>query len=304
MMKLLIVGANGQVGSELALQVRRTGFQPVLADCYQLDSADPIRVLDITDPAGIEKIFREEQPDMLINAAAYTQVDRAETEKEAAFAINRDAPGLLARRCATAGIPMIHISTDYVFDGKETSAYTESAPLSPAGVYGQSKAEGEEEVRKHLPHHLIVRTAWVYGVSGQNFVKTMLRLGKEKSRIGVVADQIGSPTAAGDLAAVLLILAGYIAQGKTIPWGIYHYCGLGIISWFDFATKIFEIARQSGYAYSPEVTPITTAEYPTPAARPAFSALDCSLIARCFDIHPIPWQESLSSVIEQLLSHP
>ncbi|MFH0726341.1 MAG: dTDP-4-dehydrorhamnose reductase [Pseudomonadota bacterium] len=303
-MKLLIVGANGQVGSELALQVRNTGFQPVLADCYQVDGGDPIRVLDITDPVSIEKIFREERPDLLINAAAYTQVDRAETEKEVAFAINRDAPGLLARFCAKAGIAMIHISTDYVFDGKETRAYTESFPLSPTGIYGQSKAEGDEAVRKHLPRHLIVRTSWVYGVSGQNFVKTMLRLGKERSRIGVVADQIGSPTAAGDLAAALLTLAGHIASGKPIPWGIYHYCGLGVISWFDFAVKIFEIARQFGYPYSPEVSPITTAQYPTPACRPAFSALDCSLIGRCFDIHPVPWQESLSSVIEKLLSQP
>jgi dTDP-4-dehydrorhamnose reductase len=303
-MRLLIVGANGQVGSELSRQVGSSGFQPVFADCYQLDNSAPIRVLDITDPAGIEKIFREERPEILINAAAYTQVDRAETEKEAAFAINRDAPGLLARSCATAGIPMIHISTDYVFDGKATHPYTESFPLSPSGIYGQSKAEGDAEVGKQLPHHLIVRTSWVYGVSGQNFVKTMLRLGKEKSRIGVVADQIGSPTAAGDLAATLLTLAGHIASGKSIPWGIYHYCGLGVISWFDFAVKIFEIARQFGYPYSPEVAPITTAAYPTPACRPAFSALDCSLIGRCFDIHPVPWQESLSLVIEQLLSKP
>jgi dTDP-4-dehydrorhamnose reductase len=303
-MKLLIIGANGQVGSELARQVRNTGFQPVLTDCYQPDNTEPIRILDITDPASIERIFREERPDLLINAAAYTQVDRAETEKEAAFAINRDAPGLLARFCTTAGIPMIHISTDYVFDGKETRAYPESFPLSPTGIYGQSKAEGEETVRKYLSQHLIVRTSWIYGVSGQNFVKTMLRLGKEKVRIGVVADQIGSPTAAGDLAAVLLLLAGHIAQGKTISWGLYHYCGLGIISWFDFATKIFEIAHRFGYPYYPVVSPITTAEYPTPARRPAFSALDCSLISRCFGIHPIPWKESLSLVIEQLLLTP
>jgi dTDP-4-dehydrorhamnose reductase len=303
-MNLLIIGANGQLGSELAQQVKNTDFHSVLADCYQPDKTEPIRVLDITDLAGIERILREEKPDMVINAAAYTQVDRAETEKELAFAINRDAPGYLARCCNQSGIPLIHISTDYVFDGNETRAYPESFPLSPSGIYGQSKAEGEEEVRKHLHQHLIVRTSWVYGVSGQNFVKTMLRLGKEKSRIGVVADQSGSPTAATDLAAVLLTLAEKIALGNPIPWGIYHYCGLGIITWFDFAQKIFELAHRFGYPHHPEVFPITTAEYPTPARRPAFSALDCRLISRCFGIHPIPWQESLAPVIEQLLCHP
>jgi len=302
-MNLLIIGANGQLGSELVLQVKNTGFHPVLADCYQPDQTESVRVLDITDPAAIERIFREVQPNVVINAAAYTQVDRAETEKELAFAINRDAPGYLARCCNQVGIALIHISTDYVFDGKEIRAYTESSPLSPSGIYGQSKAEGEGEVRKHLHQHLIVRTSWVYGVSGQNFVKTMLRLGKEKSRIGVVADQSGSPTAAADLAAALLTLAGQIALGKPIPWGIYHYCGLGIITWFDFAQKIFELAHRFGYPHYPEVFPITTAEYPTPARRPAFSALDCGLISRCFDIHPIPWQESLSPVVEQLLCH-
>jgi dTDP-4-dehydrorhamnose reductase len=303
-MNLLIIGASGQLGSELAQQVKNTDFHPVLADCYQPDQTEPIRVLDITDPAGIERIFREERPDMVINAAAYTQVDRAETETGLAFAINRDAPGYLARCCNQAGIPLIHISTDYVFDGKQTRAYAESSPLSPSGIYGRSKAEGEEEVRKHLHQHLIVRTSWVYGVSGQNFVKTMLRLGKEKARIGVVADQSGSPTAAADLATVLLALAGQIAPGKSIPWGVYHYCGLGIITSFDFARKIFELAQRFGYPHYPEVFPITTAEYPTPASRPAFSALDCSLISRCFDIHPTPWQESLSPVIAQLLGHP
>jgi dTDP-4-dehydrorhamnose reductase len=303
-MKLLIIGAKGQVGSELARQVKSTDFQVVLADCYRLDTADPVRVVDMTNPASVKALFREESPDLLINAAAYTQVDRAETEKKVAFAINRDAPGLLARFCATAGIPMIHISTDYVFDGKETRPYPESFPLSPTGIYGQSKAQGDKEVCNHLPQHLIVRTSWVYGVSGQNFVKTMLRLGKEKARIGVVGDQIGCPTAAGDLAAVLLTLAEHVGRRESLPWGIYHYCGLGITSWFGFAQKIFEIAHRFGYPYSPEVYSITTAEYPTPARRPAFSALDCSLISRCFDIHPIPWEESLTSVIEKLLSQP
>lgn len=295
-MKLLITGMNGQVGSELCRRVKGVdGLQPVPTDR---------RRLDISDPDGIESFFRKERPDLLINAAAYTQVDRAETEKALAFAVNRDAPGHLARRCASAGIPMIHISTDYVFDGKEARAYTESIPPSPGGVYGQSKAEGEEEIRKHLDRHLIVRTSWVYGASGQNFVRTMLRLGKEKARIGVVADQSGSPTAAADLAETLLTLTRHIATGKTIPWGIYHYCGLGVTTWFDFARKIFQIAHRFGYPCHPEIFAITTADYPTPARRPAFSALDCRHIARSFGIHPIPWQESLPPVVERLLLQP
>lgn len=303
-MKLLITGANGQLGSELNRRRKETSFQFVLTDCFQPDKESTIKLLDITDPAAIEKAFRDEKPDLLINAAAYTQVDRAESEPDRAFGINAEAPGLLALCCAEAGIPMIQVSTDYVFNGKGTQAYTESSDIGPINVYGKSKAEGEAQVRQCLDRHLILRTSWLYAATGQNFVKTMLSLGKEKPAIRVVSDQIGSPTAAGDLAAVILMLSSWIAEHNEIPWGTYHYSGLGAASWFGFVEKIFEIAHRIGYPFYPRILPIPMSEYPTPAIRPAFSMLDCGLITRTFGICPVPWQESLYPVIQELLSSP
>lgn len=291
-MKIMITGANGQVGWELA---RQTALADTRAVC--LDSTQ----LDITDAPAVERRFHAEKPDLLINAAAYTRVDQAETETTRAYQVNRDAPGHLAACCAAAGIPMIHISTDYVFDGTQPRPYPESFPLSPIGAYGQSKAAGETLIRQRLAQHLIVRTSWVYGVHGNNFVKTMLRLGTEKKRIGVVGDQQGCPTAAADLAAALLSLARWINHKEPVPWGIYHYSGRNITTWFDFATAVFRCARRFGYPHHPEVTPLTTAEYPTPTRRPAYSALDCTKISQNFGVHPIPWQESLPVVMRELI---
>lgn len=294
-MKLLVTGANGQLGWEIARQLGGKKLQGALFTRRQLD---------ITDPIALKRTFQAEKPGLLINAAAYTQVDLAESDPSAAFRVNRDAPGRLAECCASAGIPMIHFSTDYVFDGTQNEPYTETDPVSPHGIYARSKAAGESHVRAHLAHHLILRTSWVYGVHGSNFVNTMLRLGKEKSRIGVVADQFGSPTGAADLAATALRIAEKIRDTGAVAWGTYHYCGLGIISWYEFAKAVFRHAAAFGYPHQPEVFPITTAQYPTPAPRPAYSALDCTRIFEQLGIQPVPWQERLVTVLKERLTSP
>ena len=256
--------------------------------------------LDITQAGEVCRAMADVKPGLVINAAAYTQVDRAESEPDRAFAVNAVGPGILAGCCVSAGIPMIHISTDYVFDGTGRTPYRESDPLSPLGVYGRSKAQGEAAIREQLSRHLIVRTSWVYGVHGANFVKTMLKLGKERPSLRVVADQVGSPTSAGDLAQLLLTLAARIQAG-TESWGTYHFCGAGVTSWHGFAEAIFRLAREYGYSFSPVIEAIPTAEYPTPAARPAYSALDTARIRDSFGIDIPPWEESLRDMLKEML---
>ena len=256
--------------------------------------------LDITDKTQVKNRLEKSQPSFVVNAAAYTKVDQAETEQNLAFAVNRDGPANLAEICAMFEVPLIHISTDFVFDGKKSSPYIESDPISPLSIYGISKKEGENEVRSRLKKYIILRTAWLYGVHGQNFVKTMLRLGKEKEVIPVVADQFGSPTSAADLAEAILNIISKIKHSSDINWGTYHYCGLGITTWHKFAEEILNLARQYISIKTTNVKPISTAEYPTEAIRPCFSALDCSLIKKNFRINPKPWQDSLKTVIRQL----
>ncbi len=287
-MKILVTGADGQLGREIARQGQRFGVQAIPAT-----RAD----MDITERRQIKRGLEEYRPALLINAAAYTNVDAAESEKRLAFAVNAEGPGNLAECCGTAGIPLIHISTDFVFDGKQTRPYHEEDPISPLGIYGESKAAGEKAVRHRSKAHLIIRTAWLYSADGHNFVKTILRLGKEREMIRVVADQHGCPTRAVDLAEALLTLGTRIRDGLPIPWGTYHYCGEGITSWHGFAEKIGQLAGQVEGTRIPRVVPVTTAEYPTVAHRPAFSALDCSLIQKNFGIRPKPWQESLKAAI-------
>jgi dTDP-4-dehydrorhamnose reductase len=286
-----IIGSSGQLGWELVRLGERRGL-PILA----LDYPE----IDITDPAAIDARFDSTKIDLIVNAAAYTAVDRAESEPEAAFAVNCDGPANLAERCRDRNISLIHVSTDYVFDGTKPGAYVEEDPVAPLGIYGASKAAGEEKVRERLPEHVILRTAWLCGVHGHNFVKTMLRMGREKDALRVVSDQFGCPTFAADLAEAIFEVAKQVEMSKSMPWGTYHYCGRGETTWHAFAEAIFEVAGQHEKFAIKEVLPISTAEYPTPVKRPANSVLDCSKIERHFGIRPRPWRESLAEMIEQL----
>ncbi len=294
-MNILLTGAGGQVGWELARKAPLRGLRVEARTRQQLDISDPVAVGDA---------IKENRPALVINAAAYTKVDQAEEDFHGAFRVNATGPGLLAAACAEAGAALIHLSTDYVFDGTGTSAYQEDAPLAPLGVYGKSKAAGEAAVRRALARHLIVRTAWVYGVHGANFVKTMLRIGKERECIRVVADQSGCPTSAADIAEALIEITMQIHRRQEVPWGTYHFCGDGITTWHGFAETIFTLARTFGYPAAPRIAAITTAEYPTPVRRPAFSALDCGRIAKAFDIQPRPWQTGLAETLGELLHPP
>ena len=288
-MKLLVLGANGQVGRELCRRVWPAG--------YAIVGHDRDRV-DITLPDAVAATITGERPDIVINAAAYTAVDRAESEPEAAWAVNCTGPANLAASCRAAAIPLIHISTDYVFDGSRPGAYREDDPVNPLGVYGKSKEAGDRAVRAALPEHVILRTAWLYSVHGHNFVKTMLRLADERPVLRVVADQTGSPTAAGDVAAALGEIVRQIAAGST-RWGTYHFTGAGAVTWHGFAEAIFaRAARWRGPA--PAVEAIATADYPTPARRPANSVLDCSKIGEAFGVVPRPWRAQLTDVIREI----
>ena len=246
------------------------------------------------------KIFADCQPRLVINAAAYTNVEGAESEPDMAMSINRDGPANIARLCAEYRIPLIHISTDYVFDGTKDSPYCETDPVSPTGVYGQSKAAGETALRANLDNYIILRTAWLYSPHGQNFVKTMLRLACEKAEVAVVSDQYGCPTSAADLAEAILIITDRIGQDLAIKWGTYHYCGEGIISWYEFALAIVQIGQRYEQKMTGRVVPIKSAEYPTRAARPAYSALNCDRIRNQFGISTNPWRDSLEITVGQL----
>jgi len=291
-MKLLIIGSKGQLGSELVRECKRNDFS-----FLALDLPD----FDITDPSCVEKTLADFKPSIILNASAYTNVDEAETDPEIAFSVNSDGPANLALSCHKKKIPIIHISTDYVFDGSKGQPYAESDPVSPVGAYGKSKEEGESRVRSILKQHIIVRTSWLYGTNGNNFVKTMLRFGNEKEILKVVSDQYGCPTCAADLAEAVVDISKQISQGLKIAWGTYHYCGLGITTWHKFAKTIFEIASQYQNYKVSSVEAITTAQYPTKTKRPHFSALDCGLIKKHFGINIKPWQESLKKTIERLL---
>ena len=292
-MKVLITGANGQLGRELFRLAKRVDFE-VHGFSHQQ--------LDITNKNQIEQIFSNVSPSLVINTAAYTLVDRAENESDLAYAVNKDGPAYLARYCADNHLTLIHISTDYVFDGTKGRPYQESDPIAPLGVYGQSKAQGETAIRSILPNHLIVRTSWLYGVYGNNFVKTILKLAAEKTALRVVADQFGSPTSAADFANALLTIARKISTNEKIDWGTYHYCCKGITTWHSLAQKIIDLAAPYATLKARHVEAITTAQWPTPAKRPPYSVLDCSLLKSRFGIEPQPWQQSLKHTIDRIFS--
>ncbi|NBC33964.1 MAG: dTDP-4-dehydrorhamnose reductase [Alphaproteobacteria bacterium] len=287
---VLVTGAAGQLGRALCDSawpgLAVTGV--TRADC------------DLTDGDAVARLVATTAPDVVINAAAYTAVDKAESEPGRAFAVNRDGPGHLAAACARHGAALIHVSTDYVFDGSGDRPRREDDPTGPLGVYGASKLAGEEAVRARLPRHVILRTSWVYSATGGNFVKTMLRVGAERDRLTIVRDQQGCPTAADDLAGAAALVAGRLAAApETAPTGTFHYSGTGTTTWFDFAVEIFRQAAAYGRPV-PELVPITTADYPTPARRPANSVLDCARIAAAYGVARPPWPESLRPVIAAL----
>ncbi|WP_350313455.1 dTDP-4-dehydrorhamnose reductase [Dickeya fangzhongdai] len=285
-MKVLLTGANGQLGR---------CFQDRLPDGWSVLATDTDS-LDITDEAQVQATVKSWQPDAIVNAAAYTAVDKAESEPELAARINVAGPEYLARAARHLGARCIHVSTDYVFDGTATRPYSETDATHPLGVYGQTKLDGERAVLKVNPAAQIVRTAWVFSEYGNNFVKTMLRLGRERDTLGVVADQRGCPTYAGDIADAIISLLQQQADA-----GLYHFCGDEEVSWHDFAGAIFTIAgEQQLLTRTPVVNAITTEQYPTPAARPAYSTLDCGKIAR-LGIQPSAWREALGVIIPKLV---
>jgi dTDP-4-dehydrorhamnose reductase len=288
--RILVFGAKGQIGHE----VRRANWPPRCA----IAASDQDEA-DITSEDAVEGAVAEAQPDLVINLAAYTAVDRAEGDAATAFAVNRDGAHYIARACRGRNIPLIQLSTDYVFDGRKAAPYREDDRVSPLSVYGCSKEAGEQAVRRTLDRHIILRTSWVFGVHGANFVKTMLRMAAERPVLRVVADQRGRPTAASDIAAALVALAEAIARGD-VAWGTYHFAGAGAVTWHEFAEAIVAGAAPRLGA-RPQIKAITTAEYPTPAHRPANSVLDCGKIEAALGIVPPSWRTALATVLGELL---
>jgi dTDP-4-dehydrorhamnose reductase len=291
-MKILVAGAQGQLARALAEAAQRHGSHRVVA------LGRPR--LDLLDHATIAKAMADVEPDLVVNAAAYTAVDKAESDRESAFAVNCDGAGALAAAARASDIPIIHVSTDYVFDGRKAGAYVETDTTNPLGVYGRSKLEGEQAVASAIPRHLILRTAWLYAPYGANFLRTMLRLAREQPLLRVVADQHGQPTYVPHLAEALLAIAGVLAgKQRQDIWGTYHIAAGGEATWHGFAGAIVRAGARLGTPQVP-VIPITTAEYPTLATRPANSRLDCSKLERTFGVRLPHWQQGLAACIAEL----
>ncbi len=289
-MRILVTGAKGQVGSELIQQGVELGLQMLAADRDELD---------ISQQNVVNNFIQVQQPNIVINAAAYTAVDRAESEPELAYAVNRDGATYLARACADNHIPLLHLSTDYLFDGSKQGTYSEADSPNPKSIYGKSKLEGDRAIESILTQHLILRVSWVFGANGNNFVKTMLRLGRERDILRVVVDQHGGPTWAGAIANTLLNLVKRWMDGDTISWGTYHYSGQPATTWQAFAEAIFKQAEKLGMIdVCPRVEPTTTAEYPTSAQRPLNTIFNCHKIAEKLDITQPDWRTGLNIVLK------
>lgn len=292
-MKILVAGAQGQLARALVGAARaRDGVDVVALGRPRLD---------LLDKAAIAEAFAAIQPDLVVNAAAYTAVDKAESDAGAAFAVNRDGAVALAAAADRHACPIIHVSTDYVFDGAKGEPYVETDPVNPASVYGRSKLEGEIAVRAANPRHLILRTAWLYAPYGQNFLRTMVRLAREQPQLRVVGDQRGNPTYVPHLADAILAIAAQLGAGGRAAdaWGVYHAAADGETTWAGFAAEIVRVGTQHGIPAVP-VSPIATAEYPTPAVRPANSRLDCSRLVRVFGAKLPPWQQGVSECVARL----
>jgi dTDP-4-dehydrorhamnose reductase len=291
---ILVTGGTGQLAVALAeaapahgMAVRRVG-RPAF---------------DFDRPGSVGEIFAASAPSLLVNAAAYTAVDAAEDDAEAAYRANRDGPAELAQLCEAAGVPLIHVSTDYVFDGRKGAPYVETDPTAPEGVYGASKLAGEEAVLATCPRAIVLRTSWVYSATGRNFVRTMLAAGQRNSQLRVVADQTGCPTSAVDLArAILTIGARILSNGWEDRYaGVHHAAGTGATTWHGLAKATFEVAARHGMAV-PTVAPIATDEWPTRAKRPADSRLDCGKLAVVYGLRLPPWQDSVARTVDAILT--
>ena len=291
---ILLTGANGQLGWEVSRRAAAEGLS-----VHATTRAE----LDITDREVVLRYVNQLKPKVVVNAAAYTAVDKAESDAESAYAVNCDGAAYLAEVCVLLGLPLIHISTDYVFDGTKTEAYTEKDSVAPLSIYGASKLAGEDAVRKLCPHHVILRTSWVYGVHGHNFVKTMLRSGSEREVVHVVDDQYGSPTFAGDLADTVLMIANRNIRG-TVPvagFGTFHCAGHGRTTWCGLARKVFELSKPC-LSRIPKVDAIPTVAYQGSAKRPGNSVLNCRHLARIFGIQLRSWDEALPEMLNETLN--
>jgi len=281
---ILVIGAEGQLARALGRRKVVDGH-PIL--CRGRPDAD------IADPRTLQRLFGELAPIAVVNAAAYTAVDKAEEDRATAFAVNAEGPEHLARLCRNAQIPLIQISTDYVFDGTGRTPYRETDAIAPLGVYGASKAAGEGAVRQTCPRHLILRTSWLYSMDGHNFLKSMIRLGAGHDELAIVDDQHGTPTWTHDISAAIVAILRRVLAEEDGPWGTYHLTSSGQTTWLGFAAEIFRLGAAAGLK-TPRLKAITTAEYPASVRRPAYSVLDNSKIAMTFDIRLPPWQMSLA----------
>ena len=282
-MHILLTGGNGQLGNEIQL------LQAQYAQHTWLNT--DVNALDITDKAAIERFVEANEIDGIVNCAAYTAVDKAESDPQLARKLNADAPAFLAEAVAKRGGRMVQVSTDYVFNGTKHTPYVETDEPCPNSIYGQTKLEGEQAVSKLCPNAMIIRTAWLYSEFGNNFVKTMIRLGREREQLGVIFDQVGTPTYAHDLATAIMT-----AIDKGIKPGVYHFSNEGVTSWYDFTKSIHRLAGIN----TCQVSPLHTAEYPTPASRPAYSVLDKTKIKDAYGIEIPHWEESLAKCIAKL----
>lgn len=291
-LRILVAGNNGQVAT--ALQARNDTARTALTRLGR-------SAMDISLKDSVDAAFAQTRPDIVINAAAYTGVDQAETEAEAAYGVNADGAKFLAEASAARNIPILHLSTDYVFDGSKPTAYAESDPVAPLGVYGASKHAGENAVSNANPNHIILRTAWVYSPYGKNFVKTMMRLADTRDELTVVSDQVGNPTSALDIADALLEIAHKISSDpKSLVPGIYHMAGQGETNWAGFASHVLTESHRLG-GPSAKVTPIPSSEYKTPAKRPSNSRLDCTKLETTYDVRLPLWETSSRKCVEYLI---
>jgi len=294
-MKVLLFGANGQVGKDCAQALVTAGYG--LVSSSRADT-------DFSDSAAVFSKVIDEAPGLVINACAYTAVDKAEDEKALANKVNHLSPQALAQSCAELSIPLLQLSTDYVFDGQGDKPYKENAKVSPLGVYGSTKLAGEKSVQESLPEHIILRTSWVFGEQGNNFVKTMLRLAEGRDELNVVNDQFGRPTYVGTIVDVILFFVEQYTQNKTLPWGTYHCSNQGAVSWFEFAEAIFAQAKEQGVLdKAMVVNPIPSSEFPTPAPRPAYSVLDTHKLETLMKT-PLPhWELGLTTFLHTIKQH-